>query len=64
MLEALNDTLVAVAPWVLLPSATGAAAAGLTGRRRLAYLLLGLAVAAVVVPPIVGVWWLLSLPPT
>lgn len=53
-----------IAPFVLFPAAVGAAIAGVLRRRRLTIILLMIAIAAVIVPLVVGMLWLLSQPPT
>jgi len=59
-----SQALDAVAPFILIPAAGGAVAAGLFRRNRLAVALLILAVVAVVAPLAVGAWWGLSQPLT
>ena len=45
---------VAISTWLLVPSAIGAAWAGISGRRRLAYVCLAFATIAVVAPIAIG----------
>ncbi|MDQ2933403.1 MAG: hypothetical protein M3R49_00210 [Chloroflexota bacterium] len=64
LLGDLSSALTIISPFILLPAATGAAAAGILGRNRIAVAMLIVAVLAVVVPQAVGFWWVLTLPPT
>ncbi len=60
--QGLTTALHAIAPWVLLPAAMGAAAAGVMRRGRLALVLIVIALLAVAIPIAADVIWMLADP--